>query len=264
MSRLELCVNYFNAESVIKTNQDESHIHNECEIYLHLSGDVSFEVEGRIYPVKRGSVIVTQPYEYHHCRIHSPEDHEYFWITFCAEPSEEYLSLFYQREKGRDNLLFFDEIQLGQMCRELFAILNTKGDLLEKRIHTLRFFHLFKEGKPQDCLIGEENLSADVVKALGYMDEHLTEDMDVEALARAAHVSANTLERHFRASMGALPMETLQKKRLLVSLSHLRNGQSVTEAAFRSGFWDSSHYIQRFKKQFGMTPLQYKKQFMKN
>ena len=32
----------------------------ECEIYLNLSGDVSFEVENRIYPVSPGTVILTR------------------------------------------------------------------------------------------------------------------------------------------------------------------------------------------------------------
>jgi AraC-like DNA-binding protein len=36
-------------------------------------------------------------------------------------------------------------------------------------------------------------------------------------------------------------------------------GDTVTEAALKSGFSDYSNYIQLFKKQFGMTPLQYKK-----
>ena len=41
----------------------------------------------------------------------------------------------------------------------------------------------------------------------------------------------------------------------------LRDGDMVADAAAKSGFSDYSNYIQLFKKQFGMTPLQYKKRF---
>jgi AraC-like DNA-binding protein len=51
----------------------------------------------------------------------------------------------------------------------------------------------------------------------------------------------------------------LRKKRLFASMLALRNGDTVTEAAMKSGFSDYSNYIQLFKKQFGITPLQYKK-----
>jgi len=44
-------------------------------------------------------------------------------------------------------------------------------------------------------------------------------------------------------------------------MEHLRNGASVAEAALKSGFSDYSNYIQLFKKQFGITPLCYRKKF---
>jgi AraC-like DNA-binding protein len=53
----------------------------------------------------------------------------------------------------------------------------------------------------------------------------------------------------------------LRKKRLFASMDCLRNGASVAEAALESGFPDYSNYIQLFKKQFGITPLNYKKKF---
>ena len=69
-------------EAADKTNN--SHVHPECEIYINLSGDVSFMVEKRIYPITPGSIIITRPYEYHHCIYHSDKPHRHFWILFSA------------------------------------------------------------------------------------------------------------------------------------------------------------------------------------
>jgi transcriptional regulator GlxA family with amidase domain len=101
----------------------------------------------------------------------------------------------------------------------------------------------------------------DVVLALGFMDAHLVEELDVQGIAAAGNVSVTTLERHFKEVFHATPFAVLRRKRLFRSMEYLRNGMSVAEAASKSGFPDYSHYIQIFKKQFGMTPLGYRKQF---
>ena len=77
----DLSVSYSEISVDSPFNDEHSHIHGECEIYLNLSGDVSFEVENRLYPIKRGSVIITRPYEHHHCIYHSdlPHGHYYSW-----------------------------------------------------------------------------------------------------------------------------------------------------------------------------------------
>jgi transcriptional regulator GlxA family with amidase domain len=104
-------------------------------------------------------------------------------------------------------------------------------------------------------------LGADVTAALRFMDAHLTEDLAIGTLAAACNVSPNTLERHFQEAFHMTPFAVLRRRRLFRSMELLRNGYSVAEAARESGFSDYSHYIQLFKKQFGITPLHYKKKF---
>ena len=66
-SRVELKANYVELSADSPLNQNDSHFHPECEIYINLSGSVAFEVENHVYPISRGSVIITRPYEYHRC-----------------------------------------------------------------------------------------------------------------------------------------------------------------------------------------------------
>ena len=116
MSKADCSISHIDLDAVSPLNQNESHIHAECEIYINLSGDVSFEVENRIYPVSRGSVIITRPFEYHHCIYHSNRSHEHFWITFSAKENDHFLRMFFGREKGKDNLILLDEEQLTSLC----------------------------------------------------------------------------------------------------------------------------------------------------
>jgi len=237
-------------------------MHEECEIYVNLSGDVSFEVENGIYPVSRGSVIITRPYEYHHCIYHSDKPHEHFWITFSAQEDEEFLQLFFRREKGKNNLIVLDESQLRELCAVLNALLSNEADPLLRRIYFLQTMHILCQGTGASSTSYVDNLPQDVAAALLYMDEHLSEDLSMETVATVCNVSLNTLERHFKEAMGLSPFATLRRKRLIASLEHLRKGDSVAECAYKCGFSDYSNYIQLFRKQFGLTPLQYKKKFV--
>ena len=126
-----------------------------------------------------------------------------------------------------------------------------------------QYLYLLKSGAKGEAVESVKGMPSDVTEALDFMDDRLSEDITVEDIARAAKVSVNTLERHFKDSLNAAPGAVLRKKRLISSLSQLRNGASVAEAAEKSGFADYSNYIQLFRKQFGMTPLQYKKKTKK-
>jgi len=261
MSRVDFSINHLDIDAASSLNQNETHIHKECEIYLNLSGNVCFEVENHLYPISRGSVIITRPYEYHHCIYRSNARHEHFWITFSAEESEDLFRLFFGREKGTNNLIILDEAQLKECCFVLNDLLKIETDSLSRRIGFLQLIRILRNGKGENSIGNLENMPPDVAAALKFMDDRLVEEFDIKALSAACNVSANTLERHFKETLGITPFAMLRKKRLIASMGFLRNGEPVTEAALKSGFSDYSNYIQLFRRQFGFTPLQYKKKF---
>ena len=259
LPQIDFSVTKSQLDALSPTNHHEAHIHKTCEVYINLSGNVSFAVEDRLYPVSRGSVIITRPYEYHHCIYHSNDLHEHYWITFSTEQGQDFLRIFFDREKGLDNRIVLDETELTEVCNILDALICEHTDVMEHRIMLLRFFQILSRSSRGDMPANYEKLPDDVAAVLEYIENHLCEDMDVEVLAKIGHVSVNTLERHFKDSIGLSPMSAFRRKRLLTSLVYLRNGYSVTEAAQKSGFSDYSNYIQLFRKQFGMTPGKYKR-----
>lgn len=91
----DMDITYIEPDSVSPLNVYNPHIHEECEIYINISGNVSFEVENRLYPLTPESVIITRPYEYHHCIYHNNDLHKHFWILFSARGNEELFKLFW-------------------------------------------------------------------------------------------------------------------------------------------------------------------------
>lgn len=76
----------------------------------------------------------------------------------------------------------------------------------------------------------------------------------IAALARAAHLSVRTFERHFKNETGLSPRAWLRRARLLDALVVLAAGASVTEAGLACGYASLSAFIAAYRAAFGTTP----------
>ncbi len=255
---------YVAIDSKSPLNTQHSHIHEECEIYINVSGDVSFAVEGTVYPLVSGNAILTRPGEYHHCIYHSEKPHRHFWILFSCGGNEPLLDLFFQRPLGKNNLISFTSDQskeLFSVCFQLAGLADSCADGEMSAAERYRLFFallsLLQKGQVLDAPQSRENSS--LVRAVNYINGHLGERLSVALLARECNTSVTTLERQFTQSLSITPTGYIQKKRLAYGARLLSQGESVTEAAAKSGFSDTSCFISRFKAVYKITPLQYKK-----
>lgn len=235
----------------------DAHTHEEYEIYINLGGDVEFMVENRIYPIRPGSVIITRPSEFHHCIYRSKTAvHKHFWILFSGPGDEKLLRRFTAREAGCENLIELSGDELTRVKDVCMMMLEEGVSEAERyRCFFELLTHIERGGSHQREIV----LSADVRTALEYMEENIAYPITMAEIADAAHVSLNTLERHFFAAIHATPSEFLKQRRLALAQTLLRTGLSVQEAAQQSGFSDCSHFIALFRRAHGMTPLQFKK-----
>lgn len=92
-----------------------------------------------------------------------------------------------------------------------------------------------------------------------YLNEHLTEKITVNEVARAVGCSASTLTHYLRSNCGKSFKELLEAKRMEYAARLLRAtpGPTIAEAAAASGFRDSFYFSRRFRKYFGMSPRTY-------
>jgi len=258
-SQFDFSITYSDIDVQSPLNTNESHIHKECEIYINLSGDVSFEVENHIYPISAGSVIITRPYEYHHCIYHSNKPHRHYWILFSPEDNDELLKMFFQRLRGVSNHIMLDSDCLERACEIMQSLLKKDTPELDRYIGFFTLLKILDSGTRlnyDEDLVG---LPEDVRLALKYMYDNIGTKISVSELAEKAFVSVNTLERHFKACLNATPFEILKRKRLIYSLELLRHGKTLYETCELCGFSDYSNFIMLFRKQFGITPLKFKK-----
>lgn len=93
------------------------------------------------------------------------------------------------------------------------------------------------------------------------IDREYAQPLDVEALARGAHMSAGHLSRQFKAAYGEAPYSYLMTRRIERAMALLRRGDlSVTDVCFTVGFQSLGTFSTRFTELVGVPPSTYKEQ----
>jgi AraC-like DNA-binding protein len=93
------------------------------------------------------------------------------------------------------------------------------------------------------------------------IDREYARPLDVEALARGAHVSAGHLSRQFRLAFGESPYGYLMTRRIERAMALLRRGDmSVTEVCFAVGCSSLGTFSTRFTELVGVPPSTYRAQ----
>jgi AraC-like DNA-binding protein len=91
------------------------------------------------------------------------------------------------------------------------------------------------------------------------IDREYAQPLDVEALARGAHMSAGHLSRQFRLAYGESPYSYLMTRRIERAMALLRRGDlSVTEVCFTVGCSSLGTFSTRFAELVGMPPSVYR------
>src|ERR1700759_4285713 len=93
------------------------------------------------------------------------------------------------------------------------------------------------------------------------IDREYAQPLNVEALARDAHMSAGHLSREFRLAYGESPYSYLMTRRIERAMALLRGSDlSVTEVCFAVGCASLGTFSTRFTELVGVPPSTYQRQ----
>ena len=243
--------NYYD---VLSNTADDAHIHSVFEIYINVSGNVSFLHGSNVTPITNGDVVVSYPSDVHHCIYHSSCVHEHFCIWIAGDVIGNFL---YSRGvRGR--------IRLNEDCKKKIITLATKlaNTNNDNFVKTTCLFELISmlasENYEEDNSLEIQSLPDKLREILAYIDtEYLTITCS-EDIAKRFYISQATLNRLFKNHVGISVGRLIEAKKLSHAERMLRGNASVTDACYGSGFNDCSRFIERFKNKFGATPLKYK------
>lgn len=238
------------------------HIHDLCEIYLFIDGDVECLVEGSVYPLKENSLMIIRPAEAHRARIRSKKRYERYAVNFSVsmlsmiDPENRLLKPFFDREIGTNNIFTADEIDMD-IVKKLFSQMCESSDDYEKKLTFITHIYMLT-----DMISRAFSLRKDTQKILQtteqrmvmYVNEHLFNELSIPMLAKYFYLSTSQFSRVFRKATGAAPWEYITRKRLTAAREKIRSGSSAHSACEQCGFSDYSAFYRAYVKHFGCAP----------
>jgi AraC-like DNA-binding protein len=95
--------------------------------------------------------------------------------------------------------------------------------------------------------------------AISHLETHFIEPVELDDLARIAHMSTRSFLRTFHAATGQSPIAYLIQTRVTRAAERLRKtDDSITDVAYACGFEDSNYFSRQFRRVMGLTPRDYR------
>jgi len=110
---------------------------------------------------------------------------------------------------------------------------------------------------PLNSSVGSE----DIIKATHFILDHYHHPLSLEEVAAQVNLSPSYLSKKFHQVVGKTVSEYINSERLKhAAFELISTSNSITEIALNSGFNDANYFKDVFKKTFGSSPRDYRKQ----
>lgn len=111
-------------------------------------------------------------------------------------------------------------------------------------------------------VLKEKRRSPRLVRMMTYIEEHLTEKIELADIADYVGISRTYASAVFREELGITISEFILKERMLEAKRMLRDTDlTVANIADRLAFCSQSYFTKNFTEAEGMTPIEYRRQF---
>ena len=218
-----------------------AHTHDYYEIYIYLSGSVMLFIEGRIYKVKRGDIMVIPPYTIHQLLLTSELAKENKRYHFNIADSDDFERIFqcfmgiYQNSKRE-----FREKEMLNRAHILEAV-----TLLNK--------HILLDMKPRKAT----HVNPLIDKVLSYINEHYKEDLSLEQLAGHFYLNKFTLAKLFKEQTDRTVHNYIILKRISMAKQKITEGMLPSVVYQDVGFRDYSTFYRAFLKMEKISPKEF-------
>ena len=235
-------------------------------------GETSKRIEGNIYNISEGDLIITTPEELHvairteFCYIEKISLHinESLLGAFGGDRTVFFDSLIH-KPKGVGNLILSNvvkELGIDKILNEclVYAREDTLASHVMLNCKTIELLsklsNLIETGNGTE--LAQPSSNKVVNEMISYINHHYTEDLTLDILANKFHFSKYYISHLFRDYVGVSPYDYLITRRLYLFNDLIRQKHSIRQASFRVGFNNYSNFFRLYKKHFGITPQEFK------
>lgn len=233
----------------------------ELEYYISASPNSQIIVDGHAYTPFPGTVLCTTPGQ----RRSSRFPFRCYYLKLEFPPDSPYLA---QLRTAPDFYTLIDSAHYAVLFESLIHHLADgkvdAADLINARL--LELFYCLQQDAPHNCtavLQTDPQRRQVILAATAYIREHYAQHITLADLAAAAGYSPNYFHHIFTLVMGITPAHYLLEERIRqAKLLLLQPDLPLSNVAYDCGFSSQSHFTHQFRKMTGITPAQYRRQYM--
>ena len=254
------------------------HCHDYYEFYIHLRGGEFMGVDNQLYLLKPNQVFILPPFSMHGLSC-TGEMHNYERAYLNLSP--EVLRVLSCGQIDLDQ--FFRSHTSGGVCT--YQLSEPDAQQFVSWVRRIRdnqvnhsldsdAFHRFQNYslmmdilnllcrtvRKADPVEGEPFGNGIIQEILSYINNHYTQPIRIENLARSFGVSISWLSHEFVRFTNRSVYDYVLYRRVMLARQQMLGSASLNDIAYQCGFNDYSNFLRSFSKIVGMSPSQYRKQ----
>lgn len=260
---------YYNDRNLSKV---DLHTHDYYEFYFFLEGNANMQIGSGSFGVRTGDMILIPPRVPHRLLV---LNHEVPYRRFVFWLSQEYLDHLTQQSPDYGYAMQYARTHKKYVFHNDQVTFNALQSRITRLIEETRSDHFGKNAQISVCvndlvlhlnrLVYRQNHprspheeSTLCQRLMAYIEEHPGEDLSLDRLAEEFFVSKYHIAHIFKANLGISTHQYITKKRLALCREAILGNMGIGEACRTFGFADYSSFYHAFKKEYGISPKEFR------
>jgi AraC-like DNA-binding protein len=254
--------------------QDYHHSMSLFFIYF-IKGKARINIEDSIHELNEGEIILLNPSELFFYQVDDGIYHERITLSANVIRMMKYFpcdisgvfSPLYKRKAGEYNVINSERVKefgLDKLFCELLEIRRENGEAVEplaicktiEIVWTINKIIASTPGENNNCTVKDSLVN----RVLEYVNSHFADDICIQDIADHFSVHRSYLLHKFKEQMNIPLWDYVIKRRIFKFNSLVKENTALEEAAYQVGFPNYSNFYRLYKKNMGITPLEFKQQ----
>ena len=245
----------------------EYHYHEFYKVLIFVSGNVTYNIEGKAYRLRPYDVVLVNRNQIHKPDVAGgPYERIIFYISreYLEQHKKEDYDLancFLRAGEAHSDVLRFPALINAGLMEVVGKIEeNGKSSAYAHRLYAnvlfMEFMILLNRAcmEEKDCFSHNITYNQKMIDLLKYINEHLKDELSIDELAEHFFISKYHMMRQFKEETGYTIHQYITEKRVMEARNLMLAGVSATRACYECGFRDYSTFSRAFKARLEKKP----------